>query len=141
MLELRVAVGVLGALLGLDVRLQAVAERAQQLRDRAEVDLVTEFAQAAGELAHALERPAQRPLGIAAAVLLDEPLQVLEQHRIGLCERLAACARAAHTARLEQLTRLQLANPLAHRLNRQPRRSRHRRDPAASVRARLRRSP
>jgi hypothetical protein len=75
-LELGIAVGVLGTLPGLHIGLQAVAQPAQQLRDRGEVDLVAQLAQPVGELAHALDRPAQRPLGIAARLVVDEPLEI-----------------------------------------------------------------
>jgi hypothetical protein len=52
--KLRVTVRMLGALLGLAVGLQAVAELVQQPRDGAIADLVTQSAQLDGELAHAL---------------------------------------------------------------------------------------
>jgi hypothetical protein len=52
--KLRVAVGMLGSLLGLAVGLQAVAELVQQPRDSAIADLVTQRAQLNGEVAHAL---------------------------------------------------------------------------------------
>jgi hypothetical protein len=52
--KLRVTVGMLKALLGLAVGLQAVAQLVQQPRDRAIADLVPELPQPAGKLADAL---------------------------------------------------------------------------------------
>jgi hypothetical protein len=52
--KLRVAVRVRGALSGLHVGLQAVAEQPEQLRDCRVVDLVTALTQPGGEMTDAL---------------------------------------------------------------------------------------
>jgi hypothetical protein len=130
-----------GPLARLGVGLQAVAQLAQELGDRREVRLVAEFAQGVGEVAHALGRPAQRRLGIAAVIVADQPLQLPQQLRVGLRQRLAATATAAHPARLERLARFKLAQPLLDRRRRHPRRARDRRNSASPVRACLSRGP
>ncbi len=84
MAKLLVAVGVAGPLARLLVGLQAVAERAQQPRHRLVRDLVPCPAQRLGELAYALGRPAQRLLGVAPRVRIDETLEILHQARVGL---------------------------------------------------------
>jgi hypothetical protein len=56
---------------------------------------MTQIAQGPGDLAKALDRPAKRLPGITALRRCDNPLQVLNQTRIGLFERLAASPPAA----------------------------------------------
>jgi hypothetical protein len=51
---------------------------------------MTQIAQAPGDLAKALDRPAKRPLRIAALRRGNDPLQILNQPRIGLFQGLAA---------------------------------------------------
>jgi len=138
-LKLRVAVWMLAALADLGVGLQAVAQPAQQPRDRLVRDAMAERAQRVGELAHALGRPAQRLLGIAAAIRVDQSLQIADQRRVGLGQRPAAPAATPDPARLKRVTALKLRQPGADRVLRDPRRARNRRDPATAVRARLRR--
>ena len=139
--KLRIAIGMLGALARLSVGLQAVAQLLQGLQHRAVGDLVPRLAQPAGELRAALRAPPQRPLGIAAHVRIDEPLEIADQGRVLLGQPLAAPARAAHPARLERLTGVELCKPTPDGRLRNRRRAHHRGDPATPMRARLRRSP
>ncbi len=131
----------LRALARLGVGLQAVAKVAQQPRDGPEADPVAQLAQAVGEVAHALGRPAQGLLGIAPAVWVHQALEILEQRLIGLGQSPAPTTRSAHPPRRERLARGQLQEPLADRALRHPRSARDRRDPTASGRASLGRSP
>ena len=57
MAKLRVTVGMLGALLGLAVALQAVAKEVQQPRDGAIADLMPQSAQPLGQLAEPSRAP------------------------------------------------------------------------------------
>ena len=139
--ELGVAIGVLRALQRLAVGLQAVAQRTQQRGDRRVVGFVSALAQLAGELSHALGGPQEDLHRVAAAVVGDERLQRLQQHGIGLRDRLAPAAAPPHATLLEPLARVDLAHPLADRVRRDPARARHRRDPAAPEHARLRGRP
>ena len=102
----------LAALANLGVGLQAVAQLAQQPRDRPEADLMTLLAQALGELAH---RPAQRPLRVAATITIDEALEIRKQRRILLDQALTAPARPTHPPRRQALTAFKLAEALANR--------------------------
>jgi hypothetical protein len=68
-LELGVAVGMVRSLAGLAVCLKAVAASAQYRADAGVTDAMTQITQGPGDLAKALDRPAQRLLGIAALCL------------------------------------------------------------------------
>jgi hypothetical protein len=94
--ELGVPVGVIGAFLGLAVGVQAEPPGFQQLAHHRVADLVPEFAQSRGERAQALAGPAQRRHRIAAAVGLHERLEIAQQRRIALRQRLAPAAHAAN---------------------------------------------
>ena len=139
--ELRVTVGVLPALPRLDVRLQAVPQPAQKLRDRREVRLVAQLAQPVGEMPDALGRPAQKRLRIPAAISFDQPLEIHNQRRIRLGQPLAPTTRPPHPPRREPLPRLKLIDPLPDRRHRDPGRARRRRDPTPTSRTRLTRRP
>jgi hypothetical protein len=136
-LKLRVTVGVPGALAGLDVGLQAVAQQPQQLGDRREMHAVALLAQRRGEMPHAPRRPDQQRLRIAAAASFDQPLEILQQRRVDIGQRVASASTPTHAARLQTLARLKLGDPLTDRRHRDPRRSRRRSNPAAASRARL----
>ncbi len=139
--ELGVTVGVMAALPCFDVRLEAVAKTAQKPRDRREMHLVTPLAQPRGQVADAPRGPAQKRLRVAAAVGIDEPLEIPRQRRVDLAQPLAAPARPTHPTRREPLPRLELSNPLPDRVERHPRRTRRHRDPAPASRPRLARRP
>ena len=70
-LELAVAVRVLGTLYGLGGRLEAVAHGMQQVRHRPLSYLMAHILQGSGQLASRLERPAQRRHRIAPRIGLD----------------------------------------------------------------------
>ena len=95
-LELGVTVGMVRSLACLAVCLKAVAAGAQQRANAGVTDAMTQIAQGPGDLAKALDRPAKRLLGITALRRRDDPLQILNQMRIGLFQRLAASPRPAH---------------------------------------------
>jgi len=91
-----------------------------------------------GEPARALGRPQQHPLGIAARVVLDEFAEHLKHRGVAVLGRRPARARLAHASRLKRLL-VKLAQPLAHRVFRQPARPSRRRDPPVTECSRLRR--
>ncbi len=132
--ELGVTVGVLTALDGLAVALQAVALRVQQLSHPVAARLMTLVAQRLRQLACALGRPPQRRLGIPTRVRADQPLQRRRQSRVTRDHRFAAPTRPADASQRLGV-RVELAHPLADRRQGQPRRARHHRHPAATQRA------
>jgi hypothetical protein len=136
-LKLRIAVGVLAAFADVGVGLQAVAQAAQQPRDGLMRDPVAELTQTIGQPAHALGRPAQRKLRIAATVAVNEALEILDERRVAGAQRPPATARAPHAPALERLAGLQLAQPATNGVLRDSRRARHRRDPATPMPTRL----
>ena len=84
------------SLAGLAVCLKAIAASAQYRADAGVTDAMAQIAQGPGDLAKALDRPAKRLLGIPALRRRDDPLQILNQMRIGLFQRLAASPRPAN---------------------------------------------
>ena len=82
--ELGVPVGVLGALQGLDRALQPVALLAQQPPHGVVADRMPLGGERLGQLPGGLAGPAQRALRIAAGVGLHQPIQRLQQARIGV---------------------------------------------------------
>jgi hypothetical protein len=137
--ELRVAIEVLGSLLGLRVRLQAVPQRPKQLRHRREMDIVPHLPQRRREITNALRRPAQQRLRVTPTALIDQPLDVPQQRHVDLNKRLAATPRPPYPSPIKRLTGLKLSDPLTNRVNRDPSRPRGSRDPAPPRRPRLRR--
>jgi hypothetical protein len=141
LLELRVAVGIGGALAGLSVGRQAVSLGLQQPQHRAIDDVVAHPAQRLGELGGALGRPPQRRLRIATRHRIDQRLQILPKPRLTLKDRHAPGPRATHPPRLKHLPRIEIRKPPQHRRLRDPRRPYHRRDPTPPRRPRLRPQP
>jgi len=139
--ELRVTVGMLRALPGLDVRLQAVPQAAQQLRHLREMNLMTQLAQPLGKMPDALGRPPQKRLRITPTVSVNQPLQIPQQRRIDFRDRLAPSTRPAHPPRLKPLPRPQLRHPLTNRQHRDPGRPRGRGNPTPARRPSLTRRP
>ena len=88
-LELGVAVGMGAALVGLDVRLEVVAEPLQQIPDPGMADRVTSPGEGLSELAGALRAPQQGGLGIASGGGADQRVKRPHQPGIGLRQRLA----------------------------------------------------
>src|SRR3954464_8416437 len=74
---------------GLAVRLKAIAAGAQHRADAGMTDTMTQIVQGPGDLPKALDRPAQRLLGITALRRCDDPLEILDQSRISRFQRFA----------------------------------------------------
>ena len=81
---------------GLAVCLKAVAASAPYRTDAGVTDAMPQIAQSPGDLAKALDCPAQRLLRITALRRCDDPLQILNQTRIALFQRLPASPRPPH---------------------------------------------
>ena len=92
--------------------------------------LVAHLPQRRDNLPHTLRRPAQKRLRIATRVRVDEPLDVIKDRRVALKKRPATAARTTHPPRIKPLARHKVADALTDRVNRHPRRARHRSDPA-----------
>ena len=112
--KLRVTVGVLGALPGLLVRLQAVPLRLQQPQHGAVNDVVAHLPQRLGELRAALRRPPQRRFRIPPGDRIDQSLQILREPRLTLQDRRAP-RMSAHLPRPRHLTGLQITQAPQHR--------------------------
>src|SRR5262249_39827744 len=95
-IELGIAIRVVCSLAGLAVGLQTVAQPAQQPANLRMADAMAQLVQGLGNLPQALDRPAQRLLGIAARGRRDNPLQVGDQFGIDRRQLFAAtaCARS-----------------------------------------------
>jgi len=85
--ELGVAIGVLGALVLLGGRLQAVVHLVQQVRHRDVARAIPLRQQLLRQLAGRLRGPAQSTLGIPPALRLDEIVEGLEQAGLGVDDR------------------------------------------------------
>ena len=92
MLELRIAVGMLGAFQRLAVGLQAVAQLVQQPIDRPLAHRMAGAAQVLSQPCRAAASPQQRAHRVAPGHRVDQPLQRLHQFRIVGSQRLAAPA-------------------------------------------------
>src|SRR5258708_10609057 len=97
-LELRIAVGMLRALVGLAVRLPAVAERRQQSLHAAGADLVALLLQRSRQLVVTFRYPQQRAHGIAERSRLDDAAQILDQRRVPARQMPPAATLAPHPA-------------------------------------------
>lgn len=95
-LELRVAVRMPGAFLGLPVVLTREAEFHQLLGNRVGADQMAHLRQRGGGFVHALRHPQQGPLGIAQRGSLDEALQLGNQPSVALAHRPAPAAGTAN---------------------------------------------
>jgi hypothetical protein len=134
--ELGVAVGMLGALDGLGVGLQAEALLAQQPGHRVRTDPVPGPGQLGGQPAGGQRGPAQRRARVPPAGGLHQRQQRCEQCRIGCGQRLAAAAGAAHPPQ-RRLPGFQLGDPLRDPRPRRPAGLGHRGDPTVAQRTRL----
>ena len=123
--ELGVAVGVLGALQGLGRALQPVALLAQQPADGVVADWMALGGERLGQLPGGLAGPAQRAVGVAAGVGVDQPVQRLQQARVGVASPLGAVVVADASPRVAWL--VELGGAAA---DRRPRRRGQPRDPA-----------
>jgi len=97
---------------------------------------MTQIAQGPGDLAKALDRPAKRLLRITALRRCDDPLQILNQPRIGLFQRLAASPRPPHSTIRRRPDR-ELTQTMANGAAGNPGNSRHRGNPTPAGDQRL----
>src|SRR6266568_6316523 len=141
-LELRVAIRVLGAFDGLVRRLQAVAVVAKEPGDRPVADLdVVLREQFLGQHHRALARPAQRRLGVAACDRVDELLERGPHLGVQDFERSLAGTTPNLDDVLGPRARACLVSTLAHRADRHSGRARHHGHAAVPDRTRLRARP
>jgi hypothetical protein len=144
-LELRVAIRVVGTLFGLAVALQAEAGRVEQSPHSSRTQLVALLGECLRQFVRALARPTQRRHRVATGARIDQPFQSLEQLRIGLGQPFAATARAAQSRRHGRigfkLPNPQLGQAFADRLARHPRGTAHRAHTAPAIGLRFSRRP
>jgi len=140
-LELRVAVGVIGSLPALAVGLQGEPHRLQHPAHRAGVDREPLLTQLDREMLRRQRRPQKRRHRIARGDAVRQRQERLLKARLALCDPLASTASTTDPARRRLLTRLDLREPTAHRRFREPRRSNNSSDTATTVGARLGRRP
>ncbi len=98
-------------------------------------------AQLAGEGAQALGRPAQRQPRIAAAVAINQPLEIGKQRRVLLRQPLASSAWPADAAALKRLSTRKLAATATDRRAGDPGGAMDHRYPAPAMRVGLGRGP
>jgi hypothetical protein len=139
--ELRVAIRVLGPFAGLAVGLQTVAARLQKLGDQGVAHPVPLGPQLLRQATHALRRPTQRRVGIARCRRLHERVQVRTQRHVLLGRSLAPSSRPARSFRTRRCVRLELPDAAFDCRPCQSRRFLHPLDTATPQRARLRRRP
>lgn len=111
--ELGIAVGVLGALQGLEGALQPVALLTQQPAHGVVADRVALGGERLGQLPGGLAGPAQRAVGVAAGIGVDQPVQRLQQAGIGVASPLGAVMLADAPPRVGWL--VELGDATAHR--------------------------
>jgi hypothetical protein len=104
--ELGVPNLVLGTLQGLDRALQPVALLAQQPAHGVVADRMPLGGKRLGQLASGLTGPAQRALRVAAGVGVDQPVQRLQQARVGVAAALGAVVLADAPPRVDWLVEL-----------------------------------
>src|SRR5208282_3899213 len=124
--ELRVPVGIVGALARLAVGLQAELLLLKQFANHRVADLVPKLAQFVRKAAQALAGPAQRRHRIAARVGLDQCVQVVEKTGIRFTQRFAAPARPTYAIDRRRGRRFQFLQPPSDRAGGDPRHPRHR---------------
>src|SRR6476646_378594 len=95
-LELRVAIGMARAFVGLAIVLTREAELDELLLHRVGADRMAHLAQSLGELVHALRHPDQRAHGIAQRRRFDKASQRRNEPRVLLSHSLATGAAAAN---------------------------------------------
>jgi len=141
-LELRVAIRVLGAFNGLVRRLQAVAVVPKELGDGPVADPDTVLREQFGGQHHrALARPAKRRFGVAACDRIDELLERGPHFGVPSLERSLAGTTPDLDDVLGPRARARLVSTLAHRADRHSGRARYHGHAAVPDRARLRARP
>jgi hypothetical protein len=125
----------------LAVRVQPKPEPPKQLPGRPIGNLMPGRHQRTRELLQALRRPPQRRLRIPTRIRIHQRLKRPEQLRIRVRQPRTARARATNPPRLQPSPVAQLRDPTLHRVLADPRRARHRDDPATPMRPSPRRRP
>ena len=110
-LELLIAVGMLGSLTRLLVGLKPEPLPLEQLSERALGDLMTHPHQRLAKLGQARGRPPQRRLGIPSRRGIDQPIQIPDHRRVDLNDRPAPTTSSPHLATLQALAALKLGQP------------------------------
>src|SRR5450755_4602506 len=139
--KLRVTVGMILPLPRLGVRVQPKPEPPKQLPGRPIRNLMPGRLKRTRELLQALRRPPQRRLRIPTRIRIHQRLKRPQQLRIRVRQPRTARARATNPPRLQPSPVAQLRDPALHRVLADPRRARHRDDPATPMRPSLRRRP
>jgi hypothetical protein len=139
--ELGVAIGMLAALPGLDVGLQAESHRTQKLADARAIGAVALLDQLLGQVAHAATDHSSGDSGSPARDVLDKRLEIRQQ--LGVTLHLGDAARAgpAHTRGCRQIGIVEIPHARPDRLVVKPGRLMHGLDPAMPDRARLHAGP
>ncbi len=88
--KLRVAIGVIGTLLGFAIALQAIVQVVKNLRDLHVTDGMFLLVKFPSNRPRAFTNPSQRRLRVPARLRIDQPFQRLHQARIGLRDGLAS---------------------------------------------------
>ena len=130
--ELGITVGVLGTLQGLDRALQPVALLAQQPPHGVVADRMPLGGERLGQFPGGLAGPAQRALRVAAGVGVDQPVQRLQQARVGVASPLGPVVLADAAPRVGWL--VQLGDATAHRRSGRLGQARDPADPAVAQR-------
>ena len=139
-LELRIAIRMRAALLGLAQRLEPVAERMQEMANGRGTHAPPLRRQRRGQLRTTLTRPSQRRHRITARQRLDQQIQRLRHARLGLLDVGTPRSGTANPPGGLHALR-QLATPVPNRLPGQSRRRRHERVTAIADRHRFSRRP
>ena len=135
--ELRVAVGMAGALAGLAVRLQAEAQMAQQPSNQLLAGGEAAPRQRTSEMTLAFANPQQRCLRVATDRRLHEVTQRIEQPGLSLGLRLASAARTPNTQSQGRGLAPQVRQATPDRAARNAGRLTNRSHPATACRVRL----
>ena len=114
--KLRVAVGVVRALLGLAIALQAIVQIVKNLRDLHMTNTVFVPAKFLGNRPRTLAYPSQGRLRIASRLTLNHLFQCLHQPRVGNCDGLAPGTGPANATFSWHAPFLDFANTFGDRL-------------------------
>lgn len=127
-LELRIAIRVVCALLGLPIALQAIVKTVKNLSDLRMADPVVVSAKLPGNRPRAFTNPSQGRLRIASRLAINHLLQVLQEARVGNSQGLASCTGASDAARRWHDPLLNFADSLGDGSSRHPACAMHHRD-------------
>ena len=131
----------LPALTRLDVALEAVTQRVQQVGDHRVANVMPQPFQGHCQRPRALARPAQWRLGIARRRRFHQRVQISQESAVGLGRAFPPTARPATTGQRQRLARVEIAQAALDRRLSDPGGSRHRSNAAVADRACFRRGP